>query len=305
MSLDCIPELCEHLRKIPDDVEKVDFMVVSQGGDPNVAWRITSLLRERFSTIGVLIPFDAHSAATILAFGADEIIMHPFSCLGPIDSQITVPGSNPMEPPNQFSVEDIRAYLAFVEEDLGLTGDAIGANALNNLSSELKPTKIGLVKKSMKFTQSLGTKLLETHMKDPEKIKSIVEKFNSFSHHGYTISRKEAADLGLPVITNKEIDDLMWDVWNDAEVEMKCRVPFDPLPIVASRKDIMIKLNTLTSVPTVENVYDESVLAILESTNVKSFYPSKAVISAVRGNNLSIMCNVSFTSEGWVSEISE
>ena len=88
MAGDVIHEFANQLLKIPNDVEEVDILIVSNGGDATVAWRVISMLREKFKRVSVLLPYAAFSAATLLALGADEIVMHPFSNLGPVDPQL-------------------------------------------------------------------------------------------------------------------------------------------------------------------------------------------------------------------------
>ena len=109
MATDAIPYIIEQVNSIPADQDKIDFLIISNGGDPIVSLRIISILRERFKHISVLVPYVAYSAATVLALGADEIIMHPYSNLGPVDPQVTISrrdttGQQTME----FSAEDIR-----------------------------------------------------------------------------------------------------------------------------------------------------------------------------------------------------
>jgi len=48
MSLDVIPEFINQLIEIPEDKKEIDLMIVSNGGDPIVPWRIMSLLRNKF-----------------------------------------------------------------------------------------------------------------------------------------------------------------------------------------------------------------------------------------------------------------
>ncbi|MDR2943560.1 MAG: hypothetical protein LBU81_00460, partial [Methanosarcinales archaeon] len=76
------------------------------------ALRIITILRERFEHISVVVPYVAFSAATILALGADEIIMHPYSNLGPVDPQLSIikPNEYGQQAQLQFSSEDIRNY---------------------------------------------------------------------------------------------------------------------------------------------------------------------------------------------------
>jgi ClpP class serine protease len=74
---DVICELLAQLQALPDGTKNLDLLIGSNGGDATVAWRIVSLIRERVETFSVLVPQAAFSAATLIALGADEIVMHP------------------------------------------------------------------------------------------------------------------------------------------------------------------------------------------------------------------------------------
>src|SRR5262249_16028511 len=75
MDADAIPELCDQLERLPKQLKGIDLLVISDGGDPMVAWRAVTLLRERSDHLAVLVPNGAYSAATLLALGANEIVM--------------------------------------------------------------------------------------------------------------------------------------------------------------------------------------------------------------------------------------
>ena len=113
MAGDAVSQIICQIEAIPESVKDVDFLIISNGGDPITSLRIISLLRERFKKISVIVPFVAYSAATILSLGADEILMHPFSNLGPVDPQLTVSHSNEkgIQEHLQFSSEDLREAL--------------------------------------------------------------------------------------------------------------------------------------------------------------------------------------------------
>src|SRR5687768_5383846 len=68
---DAVREFIDQADAIKD-AKRVDVLIHSTGGDPLAAWKLMSLLRERFEEIAVLVPFMAFSAATIFALGADE-----------------------------------------------------------------------------------------------------------------------------------------------------------------------------------------------------------------------------------------
>ena len=115
MSDDAVREIIDHLRKLPEQpVEKLDLFLVSNGGDGVVPWRLVPIFREYAENFNVLIPFRAYSAATIMALGANEIVMHRFGVMGPIDPTVTNE-FNPIDTTTNrrlgISVEDVKATL--------------------------------------------------------------------------------------------------------------------------------------------------------------------------------------------------
>ncbi len=86
---DAVRVFFDHLAALPNrKVEKLDIFLCSNGGSGTVPWRLVSLFREFAKSFSVLIPYRAYSAASLLALGADEIVMHPFAELGPIDPTV-------------------------------------------------------------------------------------------------------------------------------------------------------------------------------------------------------------------------
>lgn len=54
MAGDAIIPVIEQIDSIPDTAQEVDFLIISNGGDPITSLRIMSLLRERFDKIEAL-----------------------------------------------------------------------------------------------------------------------------------------------------------------------------------------------------------------------------------------------------------
>lgn len=52
-----------------------DVFIVSNGGSAEATERIVRLLRERFEEVRFIVPSNAFSAATLLCFAGDEILM--------------------------------------------------------------------------------------------------------------------------------------------------------------------------------------------------------------------------------------
>ncbi len=78
---DVIPEFIKQVQAIESGQNEIDLLIISYGGDPTVAYRIISILRERFKKIGVLLPYTAYSAATLISLGADESLCIHFQTL--------------------------------------------------------------------------------------------------------------------------------------------------------------------------------------------------------------------------------
>jgi ClpP class serine protease len=121
MGDDVLPFIHQCLENGKEKAKKgVDLFIHSNGGSGTVPWRIVNLIREYTKDFSVLVPHHAFSAATLVALGADKVIMHKMGCLGPIDPSVTNP-FNPPHPQNPgqlipISVEDVSAYFTLIRD---------------------------------------------------------------------------------------------------------------------------------------------------------------------------------------------
>jgi len=79
----------ETISNIDDD--ELDLILHSPGGSTEVSEQIVTYLREKFSTLRVIVPQAAMSAATLICCAADEVLMGHHSSLGPTDPQMRIP----------------------------------------------------------------------------------------------------------------------------------------------------------------------------------------------------------------------
>ncbi len=231
----------DHLMRLPArPVKKLDIFLASNGGDSVVPWRLIALFREFAEHIAVLIPYRAYSAATLLALGADEIVMHPFAELGPIDPTVSNE-FNPTNPQGQrlgISVEDVKAYVNFVKSTVGIHHEDELIQAVRALTDKVHPLALGNVERFVSQSRMVARKLLGTHMAstDLHAIDEIVENMASKLYfHGHPINRKEAKDdLKLKVAENiqPEVETAMWDLYLSYEKEFENTLAFDPASIL-------------------------------------------------------------------------
>ena len=69
-------------------MDELDFILESPGGSADEAYKIIRTLRKNFTTVNIIIPFWAKSAATLLSLGGNCIVLDEYSELGPLDVQL-------------------------------------------------------------------------------------------------------------------------------------------------------------------------------------------------------------------------
>lgn len=213
-----LPPLYDQLCAI-GDVEHLDLVLHTGGGDTEIPWRMVALIREFADRFSVIVPHRAASAGTLLAMGADEIVMTRFAVLGPIDPSRThplLPGREG-ETPEPVSVQDMRHAMQFireagrVDEEFAYTPEAM-AQIFTALFDKLHPLAIGAIEQSYALSKLIGTRCLETHMTEPgadKRIAKIVDQLcDEYKSHAYQIPRCEAKQIGLKVkYAPKRLDD--------------------------------------------------------------------------------------------------
>jgi hypothetical protein len=236
---DALPFIHQTLEDAKQKAKKgVDLFIHSNGGSGTTPWRLVNLIREYTKDFAVLVPHHAFSAATLVALGADKIVMHKMGCLGPIDPSVTN-AFNPPHPQNPgqlipISVEDVTAYFTLIKDDIGVQHEDELIQAIIALTEKIHPLALGNVQRSHHQSRMIARKLLQKHMPEAEReheINKLVENLKSNLYfHGHPINRGEAkTDLGLKVENAPEdLEKLMWSLYEEYAEELKIRERFNP-----------------------------------------------------------------------------
>ncbi len=234
MAKDFIPIFFDHLSAF-QDCEKVDVFMFTQGGDTLAAFGLSCLIREFASSFGALIPHWCHSAGTLFALGANEIIMTRGATLTPIDPSVggplnpvveVMPGQRQQIP---VSVESVAGYLSLVKENWKLSKEGI-AVAFKILAEKINPLALGDVYRSRQQIGNLARTLLGYHRQDEKNIQSIVRQLTGgLGSHDYLISRSEARKLLTSQVgsDHKVLEGHIWDLYLDFKNEMSLGQIFD------------------------------------------------------------------------------
>lgn len=270
IAMDSIRKVYEHVKNLSarGQKPKIDLFIHSNGGDSIVPWKLVTLIRDYCSEFRLLVPHRAFSAATLIALGADEVIMHPMGMLGPTDPTVKN-AFNPVHPSNPqellgISVEDVSAYIKLIKEDFGITHEDELIQAVNILAEKVHPLALGNVKRFHSQSRMLAKKLLELHMQNSEdehKISEIVDNLNSkLFFHGHPIHYKEAQQLGLKVrLASANEQKIMWNLYLEYEKEMKLDEEFRFLDYFLSQRPQSSPGSVeILDMPKVKGVYIES-----------------------------------------------
>lgn len=195
----------------------LDLIIHSPGGSAEAAEALVKYLRTKFpSSIRIIIPQAAMSAATMIACAGNEIVMGKHSCIGPIDPQIMIPI------PAGNTVARRMVPARAIEEQFKMAKQECRDPA--NLASwfPILPSYGPSLLKECEIARNLSEKLvkewLELYMFAGEtdaqqKASNITSFLLSDEHcsHGRHIDREKARTNGLKVI-NLEADSTLQDL---------------------------------------------------------------------------------------------
>lgn len=235
-----LPMFFDCLQAGKDKAKKgVDLFLHSNGGSGTAPWRIVNIIREFTDDFTVIVPHHAYSAGTLIALGANNVIMHRMGFLGPIDPSVAN-SFNPPSPDNPgqlmpISVEDVSAYFALIKEDVGVQHEDELIQAVSALTNKIHPLALGNVHRSHQQSRMIAKKLLRKHMTEADQdhaIEKIVQNLKSnLFYHGHPINRSEAkTDLGLKVENAApDLEALIWDLYQEYSNELRLTERYSPL----------------------------------------------------------------------------
>lgn len=226
-----------HLTAL-EDHDQLNLVLYTRGGETAAAWPIMSFLREHCTKLRVLVPFYAHSAGTLLALGADEIVMTRYATLSPIDPTVANQ-FNPQDPTNpanrlQIAVEDVMAFLELAKHDAA--EPSLRDDAFRKLADSVHPLALGNVQRSINQIRQLARKMLALHAspKQTDQIDALVNALTTQLYsHQHLVNRREAAEVGLHVAAASEkTEALLLQYYEQLCEDLQLREQFDPASIL-------------------------------------------------------------------------
>jgi hypothetical protein len=196
-----------------DKSKELHLLLRSPGGDGEVAIRLARMAQASCAKFVVVVPDIAKSAATILALGADQIIMAPPSDLGPIDPQVLVPERG------YISAKEV---IAAVDDALNDVHKRPGTYALRSAllgMGNVDATLYQFAKSALGQTREIARQALGSNprrtQEDVDALAEVVaDRLITDPHaHSAVVGAAEARAVGLPV-TELAPDCRWWqEIW--------------------------------------------------------------------------------------------
>lgn len=235
---DILPLVSDHLSRI-GSTETLALFLYTPGGDTIAGWGLVNLVRQYCHELKVLVPFRALSCGTLVALGANEILMGRHGFLSPIDPSVSSPFNPPAPGGDQpgrvsllpVSVEDMLGFLELASKETGLKSDESMAMVLNTLATKVHPLALGAVYRAREQSSSMAKRLIMSHSEDEGRADRIVSKLTrDLPTHSYLIGREEAlSEIDLDIIEpTAKCEQLMWDLYKEYQYWLKLTSPVSP-----------------------------------------------------------------------------
>jgi hypothetical protein len=206
--------------------ETLYLFVKSDGGNGQAALRLVSLLRQYCQRLVALVPLECASAATMLALGANDILMGPLAYLTAVDTSLTHDLS-PVDRDNDrvsVSLDELTRVIRLWRTEQSDSKE----NPYTELFRHVHPLVIGAVDRAESLSIMLCKALLAHHIADDATADQIANTLNAkYPSHDYPILYDEARKIGLrAALLPAEVNTLLLEL-NERYSEMGQRATTD------------------------------------------------------------------------------
>lgn len=197
--------------------KKIEILLHSGGGHPEIAFTVMKFFRRRFDEVNVLVPLLAKSSATLMCLGADHIYTGELADLGPIDIQLDDSyehGQKSFSPLDEFksmeflrelSIEWMDYYANVMHAQYGISlkqglKDSVPlvTGLMGPIFGQIDPIKMGGYRRAIAIGEEYAERMLQL-VGNQASAKIIRQMVWEYPSHDFSIDFEEAQSLGLPV----------------------------------------------------------------------------------------------------------
>ena len=196
-----------------DKRENTFFMLTTVGGDANAAYRIARYFQIVSKKFYLCVPMMCKSAGTLVALGADEIVMNPFAELGPLDVQLVqrdeieqsrsgLVVSAALEGLAEKTLETFETIMLQITfgsgksisfEAASKVAVSLTTGTMSEIYAQIKPADLGNDLRNLRIAKAYGERLVKYRRNAKRHtVTRLVEKYPS---HSFIIDAEEAKTL--------------------------------------------------------------------------------------------------------------
>jgi hypothetical protein len=184
----------------------------TRGGNPHVAYRITRCFQRHYShgKISVLIDAQCESAGTLIALGANEILMSEAGYLGPLDTQVrkvdevgemgsALTADQALETLRQETIRYVTDHFVKMRfgQEISMTtrqaadlASRLAIGLFEPVYAQIDPMRLGEINRSVRLASEYARRIARNAKRD-----TIATLVNEYPSHVFVIDREEAAQL--------------------------------------------------------------------------------------------------------------
>ena len=201
------------INSSPEDPNPGALLILSSfGGDAHAAFRLTRHLQDKYKgKLTLFIPTMCKSAGTLVAIGADDLVMSSHGELGPLDVQVSERDElwerrSGLVPTQALETIREEAFTFFENSFLSLrarSGSQITTRTAAEIASQLAiglfepligqidPLRVADIRLSMRIAEEYGRRLHTRNVKEDTIHKLVYE----YPSHGFVLDKEEATNL--------------------------------------------------------------------------------------------------------------
>ena len=190
---------------------RITLLLDSPGGDVDAAEKMVHLLHEACAQpscttddLQIVVPNTAKSAATLIAIGADRILMSDSSELGPIDPQLLLS--------DDYSVPVFALLRAYEEaEQRCIRHPDNGAFAAE--LGKFNATLVAEMRQVVSRARICAEKLLQRQGANSTEVAATLMDIDRFPSHGQMIDWRTAKAIGIPQVHPLPRNNPLWQLY--------------------------------------------------------------------------------------------
>lgn len=226
-----------------DKRKNVLLVLVTEGGDPDAAYRISRCLQEHYEKFTCIVPGWCKSAGTLIAIGAHELVFTGAGELGPLDVQMSKrddliemqSGQTVVAALSSLQEKAFSAFQQFFLEMQVNSGGRITLRTAADLAAtltigllsplyrQIDPMQVGEAGRASSIAQQYGMRLDES----AKNLKTDALNFliSGYSNHGFVIDMKEATKLFHRVRPANQLENDFIELLGDWGLKPMASVP--------------------------------------------------------------------------------